>query len=204
MSHLFHEQLSVSAEARALRQHQRPHCFWLTGLSGSGKSTLANALDAHLNTLGVHSYLLDGDILRHGLNSNLGFSDADRLENVRRAAHAARLMHDAGLITIVALISPLKVMRDQARSLFPAGSFSEIHVSCTVETCMQRDPKGVYAKQRLGLIQGISGLDALYEAPEQPELTIQTEAAVPQISIQQLICHAEHALNLNGASHARP
>jgi len=173
---LVRSQPSVSVKARALKLAQRPCCIWLTGLSGAGKSTLAHALDMNLHQQGFHSYVLDGDNVRHGLCNNLGFSALDRAENIRRVAEAARLMVDAGLIVIVSLISPFRADRALAKEGFPPGSFIEVHVDAGLAVCEARDPKGLYAKARQGLIQGFTGIssDSPYEEPLQPDLRFDT------------------------------
>ena len=160
---------------RANIKQQSPMCLWMTGLSGAGKSTLANALEQELNKKGKHTYILDGDNLRHGLNSDLGFSEADRNENVRRAAEAAKLMVDAGLIVIVGLISPFKKERDWARSLFKENQFKETYVSTSLKECEHRDTKGLYQKARRGEVKDFTGIDSPYEVPENPDIIIDTE-----------------------------
>jgi adenylylsulfate kinase len=160
---------------RAKIKQQTPMCLWMTGLSGAGKSTLANALEQELNKKSKHTYILDGDNLRHGLNSDLGFSEADRNENVRRVAEAAQLMVDAGLIVIVGLISPFKQERDWARSLFQPNQFKEIYISTSLEECEYRDTKGLYQKARLGEIKDFTGIDSPYEAPDNPDVIIDTK-----------------------------
>ena len=160
---------------RANIKHQNPMCLWMTGLSGSGKSTLANAIEQELNKQGKHTYILDGDNLRHGLNSDLGFTEADRNENVRRAAAAAQLMVDAGLIVIVGLISPFKKERDWARSVFKPSQFKEIYISTSLKECEHRDTKGLYEKARQGEIKDFTGIDSSYEAPENPDVMIDTQ-----------------------------
>ena len=160
---------------RANIKHQNPMCLWMTGLSGAGKSTLANALEQELNKKGKHTYILDGDNLRHGLNSDLGFTEIDRNENVRRAAEAAQLMVDAGLIVIVGLISPFKKERDWARSLFKTNQFKEIHISTSLQECEHRDTKGLYEKARRGEVKDFTGIDSPYEAPENPDVMVDTQ-----------------------------
>ena len=160
---------------RAKIKDQTPTCLWMTGLSGSGKSTLANALEVKLNALGRHTYILDGDNLRHGLNADLGFTMDARNENVRRAAEVARLMVDAGLIVIVGLISPLKAERDHARSLFAKNQFKEIYLSTSLQECEKRDIKGLYQKARSGELKDFTGIDSPYEAPDSPEIELDTE-----------------------------
>lgn len=153
----------------AMKQHL-PRCIWLTGLSGAGKSTLANLLEQQLHAKGQHTYLLDGDNVRHGLCADLDFSHADRSENVRRVAHVARLMVDAGLVVVVSLISPFKQERQAARSLFEPGEFVEVFVDTDLNVCEQRDVKGLYAKARRGELPLFTGIDSPYEAPESPEI----------------------------------
>jgi len=159
---------------RAALKSQRPRCIWLTGLSGAGKSTLANILEVQLNQQGLHTCLLDGDNLRQGLCRDLGMDDAARSENVRRIAEVARLMIDAGLIVIVAAISPFRKDRDTARRLFPEKTFLEVYVSTPFEICAQRDPKGLYREAYAGRIKNFTGLDSPYEAPLAPECEINT------------------------------
>lgn len=153
---------------------QRPAVVWFTGLSGAGKSTIANLLDVRLHALGRRTMLLDGDNLRHGLSRDLGFSEADRAENVRRTAEAARLMTDAGLIVLVALISPFRAERAAARALMAPGEFIEVFVDTPLAIAEGRDVKGLYARARAGQIRSFTGIDSPYEAPESPEIRIDT------------------------------
>jgi adenylyl-sulfate kinase len=169
------QHFTLTQTERAKIKQQTPMCLWMTGLSGAGKSTLANTLEQELNKMGKHTYILDGDNLRHGLNSELGFSEADRIENVRRAAEAAQLMVDAGLIVIVGLISPFKKERDWARSLFKPNQFKEIYISTSLQECEHRDTKGLYEKARRGEVKDFTGIDSPYEAPENPEVVFDTE-----------------------------
>ena len=169
------QHFSLTQTERAKIKHQIPMCLWMTGLSGAGKSTLANALEQELNKMGKHTYILDGDNLRHGLNSDLGFNEADRNENVRRTAEAAQLMVDAGLIVIVGLISPFKQERDWARSLFKDNQFKEIYISTSLQECEQRDIKGLYKKARKGEVKDFTGIDSPYEPPENPDVIIDTQ-----------------------------
>jgi len=169
------QHFALTQTDRANIKHQNPMCLWMTGLSGAGKSTLANALELELNKQGKHTYILDGDNLRHGLNSNLGFTEADRNENVRRAAEAAQLLVDAGLIVIVGLISPFKKERNWARSLFKDNQFKEIYISTSLQECEQRDTKGLYQKARQGDIKDFTGIHSPYEAPDNPDVMIDTE-----------------------------
>jgi len=169
------QHFALTQTERAKIKNQTPVCLWMTGLSGAGKSTLANALEQELNKQGKHTYILDGDNLRHGLNSDLGFTEADRNENVRRAAEAAQLLVDAGLIVIVGLISPFKKERNWARSLFKDNQFKEIYISTSLQECEQRDTKGLYQKVRQGEIKDFTGIDSPYEAPDNPDVMIDTE-----------------------------
>ena len=181
-SNIHWQALLVDKRARAALKHQRPRCIWLTGLSGSGKSTIANLLEKRLCAMGRHTYALDGDNVRHGLNRDLGFTDADRVENIRRVAEVAKLMVDAGLIVVVAFISPFRAERQWARSLFAEGEFIEVFVDAPLATCEQRDPKGLYAKARRGEIRNFTGIDSEYEAPERPEIHVQTNEVDPEES----------------------
>jgi bifunctional enzyme CysN/CysC len=189
------QDLSVDQAARAAIKHQTPACVWLTGLSGAGKSTIADALERRLHAAGRHTYLLDGDNLRHGLNRDLGFTEADRVENVRRIAEVARLMVDAGLIVIVSAISPYRSERDAARARFAPGEFVEVHVSTPLSVCAERDPKGLYAKARRGELVGFTGVDAPYEAPERPELALSTSELPIDDCVERILAAlpAQHA-----------
>jgi bifunctional enzyme CysN/CysC len=166
--------LDVDKATRAAAKHQRPAVLWFTGLSGAGKSTIANLVEKRLHALGRHTYLLDGDNVRHGLNKDLGFTDADRVENIRRVAEVARLMVDAGLIVVVAFISPFASERRMARALLQEGEFVEVFVDTPLELAEQRDPKGLYKKARAGELKNFTGIDSPYEAPEHPELRLDT------------------------------
>jgi len=179
--------LSVNKESRATQKGQRPRALWFTGLSGAGKSTIANLVEKRLYALGQHTYLLDGDNVRHGLNKDLGFTDADRVENIRRVAEVARLMVDAGLIVLVAFISPFRSERALARSLFSAGEFLEIFVDTPVAEAEKRDPKGLYKKARAKQIKNFTGIDSPYEAPESPELRIDTTQHSAEEAAQQIV-----------------
>jgi bifunctional enzyme CysN/CysC len=163
---------SVDRSQRAAHNGHQPRVLWLTGLPGSGKSTLANHIDGQLVQAGVHSYVLDGDSLRAGLSADLGFTPEDRRENVRRVAEVAYLMYDAGLVVIVALVSPFRADRDLARSLFPVGDFLEIHVDTSVEVCAERDPKGLYAKAAAGKLSTMTGRGQRYEPPTAADLVV--------------------------------
>jgi bifunctional enzyme CysN/CysC len=166
--------LDISREAHAGLKNQKPAVLWFTGLSGSGKSTIANLVEKKLHALGKHTFLLDGDNVRHGLNKDLGFTEADRIENIRRVAEVARLMTDAGLIVITAFISPFRAERELARGLIPAGEFLEVFVDTPLEVAEARDVKGLYKKARSGQLDNFTGIDSPYEAPQNPELHIDT------------------------------
>lgn len=172
---LFWQNGRVSQQQRADALGQRPRCVWFTGLSGAGKSTLANALEAELHAAGRHVYVLDGDNVRHGLNRDLGFSIEDRKENIRRVAEVARLMVDAGLVVLVAFISPFRSERAMARALFTPGEFIEVFVDSPLDICEQRDTKGLYAKARQGKLKDFTGIDSPYEPPLAPEIHLHTE-----------------------------
>ena len=178
------QDFEVTRAARAAALSQRPCCLWLTGLPGAGKSTLANLLEKRLAAAGRHTYVLDGDNVRHGLNRDLGFTEADRVENIRRVAEVARLMVDAGLIVIVASISPYRSERDFARGRFEPGDFREIFVDAPLETCEARDPKGLYARARRGELQNFTGVGGAYEPPERPELRLDTAARPPDECVE--------------------
>ena len=168
------QHVDVTPAARARQMGQHPRCVWFTGLSGSGKSSIANLVDKRLHALGRHACILDGDNVRHGLNRDLGFTDADRVENIRRVAEVAKLMTDAGLIVLVSFISPFRAERDMARGLFGDGDFIEVHVDAPLEVAEARDPKGLYAKARAGRILNFTGIDSPYEPPARAELVLDT------------------------------
>ncbi|MGH6736621.1 MAG: sulfate adenylyltransferase subunit CysN [Methyloceanibacter sp.] len=174
------QELFIDKSARAGLKGQKPCVLWFTGLSGSGKSTIANTLERRLHALGRHTYMLDGDNVRHGLNKDLGFTDADRVENIRRIAEAARLFVDAGLIVMVSFISPFRSERRMARELVGEGEFIEVFVDTPLEICEARDPKGLYRKARAGLIRNFTGIDSAYEPPEQAELALRTTDTGPE------------------------
>lgn len=174
MSDIVWHQHIVDQKARGEQKGQNPILLWFTGLSGSGKSTLAGALERALFEADFHTYLLDGDNVRHGLCKDLGFSAEDRDENLRRVGEVAKLMVDAGLVVLSAFISPTRAERDSIRALFDEGQFIEVHVSTPIEVCEARDPKGLYVKARAGEIMDFTGISAPYEIPEAAELTIDT------------------------------
>ena len=160
----------MTAAARAALKRQRPAILWFTGLSGAGKSTIANLVEARLHAHGVHTTMLDGDNVRHGLNRDLGFTEADRVENIRRVGEVAKLMTEAGLIVLCSFISPFRAERRMVRELVEPGSFIEIFVDTPLEQCIARDPKGLYRRALAGEIKNFTGIDQAYEAPEHPEL----------------------------------
>lgn len=164
---------------------------WLTGLSGSGKSTIAVDLEKRLWERGIRAYILDGDNIRHGLNKNLGFSPEDRTENIRRIGEVAKLFTEAGVVALTAFISPYRADRDQVRKIMADGDFVEVHVDCPVEVCEQRDVKGLYKKARAGEIKEFTGISAPYEAPEKPELTINTAGQSVEDSSKQILAYLE-------------
>jgi bifunctional enzyme CysN/CysC len=177
----------VTQAVRAAQKHQTPRCYWLTGISGAGKSTLADALDQALTASGKHVYVLDGDRLRTGISAHLGFSDADRHEQARLVAHTARLLVDAGLIVIVSLISPFQQDRLKARALFESGQFLEVFIDAPKEVARARDPKGLYQLANAGVVQNLTGHSAPFEAPQHPELHIQTDLEPVAESLQRLL-----------------
>lgn len=181
----------LSKAERAKLKKQRPCILWFTGLSASGKSTIANALEVELHRLGYHTYLLDGDNVRHGLNKNLGFSAEDRIENIRRVGETAKLFVDAGLIVMTAFISPYLADREMVRALVPGGEFLEIFVDTPLSTCEARDPKGLYKKARAGEIKNFTGISDPYEAPHSPELTLQTHIYSVEETCQQIIAYLQ-------------
>jgi bifunctional enzyme CysN/CysC len=177
-SNIAEHHYEIDHNARAAQKNQRARVLWLTGLSGSGKSTIANALEKQLFSLGMHSYVLDGDNMRLGLNKDLGFTREDRAENVRRVSEVARTLYEAGLIVVVALVSPSRDDRDQARSLFPTDDFAEVWVKTSVEICAERDPKGLYKKAATGELPNLTGVGQEYEAPQSAEVTLDGTASV--------------------------
>jgi adenylylsulfate kinase len=182
------------AVTRADRERLNGHkgcCVWLTGLSGSGKSTIAVALEKALCDRGVRTFILDGDNIRHGLNKNLGFSPADRTENIRRIGEVAKLFTDAGTVALTAFISPYRADRDQVRAVMQDGDFVEVLVDCPLEVCEQRDVKGLYQKARAGQIPEFTGISAPYEAPLKPELTVKTGSQTVEQSAQQILGYLE-------------
>jgi len=181
---VWHEQ-QISKQQRASLKRQKPALLWYTGLSGSGKSTVANAVDALLFKLGCHSYLLDGDNVRHGLNGDLGFSDEARIENIRRISEVAKLFLDAGLIVSTAFISPFASDRAQAKAKLEQDEFIEVFIDTPISVCEQRDPKGLYKKARAGEIKDFTGIDSTYDVPTAPQIHVKTaEQSIEQCAEQ--------------------
>jgi len=185
--------LDIDKAARATLMGQRPCVIWFTGLSGAGKSTIANAVEKRLHALARHTYLLDGDNVRHGLNKDLGFTDADRVENIRRVAEVARLMVDAGLVVLVSFISPFRSERRMARALVGEGEFIEVFVDTPLDVAEARDPKGLYRKARRGELKNFTGVDSPYEVPEHPELRLDTTRLTADGCAEELLSHLERA-----------
>ena len=177
----------LGREHHAGLKNQRPAVLWLTGLSGAGKSTIANLVEKKLARMNRHTFLLDGDNVRHGLNRDLGFTDADRVENIRRVGEVAKLMADAGLIVITAFISPFRAERDMVRAMIPDGEFYEIHVDTPIAEAEKRDVKGLYAKARAGRLQNFTGVDSPYEPPETPEIHVHTTASTADQAAQLIV-----------------
>ena len=177
-------QLEINRKARAAIKGQTPSCLWFTGLSGSGKSTIANLVDRRLHAMGYHTYILDGDNVRHGLNKDLGFTDEDRVENIRRVAEVAKLMVDAGLIVLVSFISPFRDERRMARELFDENEFLEVFVDTPLELCEQRDPKGLYRRARAGEIPNFTGISSPYQPPEHADIHLPTVDLTTEQSVE--------------------
>ena len=184
---------SVDRAARAEQRGHRSAILWFTGLSGSGKSTLANAVNQALFERGLACYVLDGDNIRHGLCKDLGFSDADREENIRRIGEVSKLFLEAGVVVLTAFVSPFKADRDRARALVSAGDFVEIHCAADLTVCEQRDTKGLYAKARAGEIKEFTGISSPYEAPESPELRVDTGSQSLEQSVEQVLAYLSQA-----------
>ncbi|BBG65187.1 adenylylsulfate kinase [Hydrogenimonas sp.] len=177
----------ITKEQRSALKKQRPCILWFTGLSGSGKSTIANAVEGRLYEMGKHTYLLDGDNIRHGLNRELGFSDEDRVENIRRIGEVCKLFVDSGIIVLSAFISPFRSDREKVRRLVEEDEFVEIYVDVPLEVCESRDPKGLYKKARKGEIGDFTGISSPYEAPENPEIRLSAHQQSVEESVDQII-----------------
>ena len=185
------QKFAISQTERAKLKNQIPMCLWMTGLSGSGKTSIANALEKKLYEMQKHTYILDGDNLRHGLNSDLNFNKNDRNENIRRVGETAKLMVDSGLIVIVGLISPFRVERDWVRSLFSPNQFKEIYISTSINVCEKRDVKGLYQMARRDKIKNFTGITSPYEEPRNPELTIDTQNLTIDECVQKVLKQVE-------------
>ena len=192
-TNIHRERLAVDKEARARAKHQRPCILWFTGLPASGKSTIARLVEARVHAAGGHSYMLDGDNLRHGLTRDLGFTEVDRVENIRRIGEVAKLFVDAGLITLCAFISPFRADRQTVRGLVAPGEFIEIFVDTPLEECVRRDPKGLYSKAQSGAIKNFTGIDSPYEPPAEPELVLQTMQESAEQLADRVIAHLRAA-----------
>jgi len=190
-SNLTWQALEVGKAERAEQKHQKPAVLWFTGLSGSGKSTIASLVEKRLFDIGKHTYTLDGDNVRHGLNKDLGFTDADRIENIRRIGETSKLMADAGLVVLVSFISPFTAERDMARRLLDEGEFIEIHVNTPLSVAEKRDVKGLYAKARAGEIENFTGIDSEYQAPKNPEIVVDTVNLTPEQSAEKIVKYLE-------------
>jgi bifunctional enzyme CysN/CysC len=177
----------ISREAHSQMMNQTPRVLWFTGLSGAGKSTIANEVEKRLAIMNRHTFLLDGDNVRHGLNKDLGFTEADRIENIRRVGEVAKLMADAGLIVLTAFISPFRAERDMVRQMLPEGEFIEIYVDTPLEVAEQRDVKGLYKKARSGELKNFTGIDSPYEPPEAPEIRVNTAELTPEEAAEFII-----------------
>jgi bifunctional enzyme CysN/CysC len=186
-SNIHWQALTIGREERAALKEQSAAVLWLTGLSGAGKSTIADVLEKKLLAAGRHTMLLDGDNVRHGLNRDLGFTDADRVENIRRVGEVARLMSEAGLVVICSFISPFRAERQMVRELTAPTTFLEIFVDTPLDECIRRDPKGLYAKAQAGRIENFTGLDSPYEAPQGPEIRVATVGGTPEAAADRII-----------------
>lgn len=179
--------MDIDKEARARQNLQKPACLWFTGLPAAGKSTIANLLEKCLYAMGRHTYVLDGDNIRHGLNKDLGFSEGDRVENIRRITEVSRLFVDAGLVTIVSFISPFRAQRETARACFSPGEFVEVFVDAPIGECERRDPKGLYARARRGELKNFTGIDSRYEPPLAPDIRLDTVSFTAEECVDQIL-----------------
>ena len=193
-SEIFKHEMKISKGDRSSIKNQTPCIIWFTGLSGSGKSTVADILEQKLSSLNKHTYLLDGDNLRHTLNSDLGFSNEDRDENIRRIGHLGHLMVDAGLIVIAAFISPFKKQRVETRALFDKNEFIEVFLDTPIEVCEERDPKGLYKKARSGELKNFTGIDSPYEVPPKPEIHLKTENKNISELVTEILSYLGHKI----------
>jgi bifunctional enzyme CysN/CysC len=188
-SNVHWQAIDIDRDAHARQKHQNPRLLWFTGLSGAGKSTIANLVQKKLYALGKHSFLLDGDNIRHGLNRDLGFTDADRVENIRRVGEVARLMMDSGLIVLTAFISPFRSERDMVRTMARPGEFVEIYVETPLAVAEQRDVKGLYKKARAGQLKNFTGIDSDYDAPVNPEICVNTAEVSAEQAADKIIAY---------------
>lgn len=190
------QQYKITKGDRQAQLQQRPVIIWLTGLSGSGKSTIADRLEQVLHEQGFKTYLLDGDNIRHGLNSNIDFTEAGRTENIRRIGEVAKLFTDAGIITITAFISPFRQDREKVRNLVEKGEFIEVYVKCPIEVCEARDVKGLYAKARKGEIADFTGISSPFEEPKEPELVVYSDKSDIETCVNQILERAYKQIKL--------
>ena len=190
-TNVYWQTMYIDKQSRAEQKHQRPSVLWFTGLSGSGKSTIANIVEQKLHAMDRHTYLLDGDNVRHGLSRDLSFTDVDRVENIRRIGEVSKLMVDAGLMVQTAFISPFKAERRMVRDLMDQGEFLEIYIDAPLEVCEQRDPKGLYKMARAGKIKNFTGYDSPYEEPEQYELRLDTVELSAEQAADKIIEYLE-------------
>ncbi len=188
-SNVHWQALDIDRDAHASLKHQKPRLLWFTGLSGAGKSAIANLVQKKLYAMGKHSFLLDGDNVRHGLNKDLGFTDADRVENIRRIGEVAKLMTDAGLIVLTAFISPFRAERRMVRGMLAPDEFIEIYVETPLAVAEQRDVKGLYKKARAGELKHFTGIDSPYEPPENPEIRVNTVATSADQAADEIVAH---------------
>jgi bifunctional enzyme CysN/CysC len=188
-SNVHWQAIDIDRAAQAQQKHQKPRLLWFTGLSGAGKSTIANLVQKKLYALGKHSFLLDGDNIRHGLNRDLGFTDADRVENIRRVGEVARLMLDSGLIVLTAFISPFRSERQMVRDMTPPGEFIEIYVETPLAVAEQRDVKGLYKKARAGQLKNFTGIDSVYDEPVDPEIRVNTVQMTAEQAAERIVAH---------------
>jgi bifunctional enzyme CysN/CysC len=177
----------VGKTARAALMHQMPCVLWFTGLSGSGKSTIANLVEKLLHARGIHTMMLDGDNVRHGLNRDLGFTDADRVENIRRVGEVAKLLVESGLVVLNCFISPFRAERQMVKELLGDGEFIEIFIDAPIEECIRRDPKGLYAKAKAGRIKNFTGIDSPYEAPQAPDIHVRADLEPPDAAAARIV-----------------
>lgn len=190
-------QHDIAKQERSQQKKQKACVLWFTGLSGAGKSTVAGAVEQRLHEMNAHTYLLDGDNVRHGLCGDLGFSDEDRKENIRRVGEVAKLMVDAGLLVLTAFISPHRAERQLVRDLLPEAEFIEVFVDVPLDICEQRDPKGLYKKARAGEIKNFTGIDSVYEAPQSPEIRVENGEQPLSVAVDQIIQYLEQHGYLN-------